>query len=265
MSAATKYEFIKVERDGEIVTVILNRPAKYNAWHAPMRIELANAMRALNADDGVRAIILTGAGDKAFGAGQDLSEAQQFDKSRAAEWMAEWKNLYGSIRELDKPIVAALNGVAAGSAFQVALLCDFRIGHAGSAMGQTEINSGIPSVTGTWLMWDVLGRARTTEMVMTGKMIDGQQAHRLGLLNELVPQDDVMRRARELAAELAGKPPIAMKLNKRRFRHLTEPGFLEAETAGTAIQAEAFATGEPQAMMARFFAERAAKKERGGR
>ena len=254
------YEFVKVECEGEVAIVTLNRPEKYNAWHAPMRAEVANALRALNADDSVRAIILTGAGDKAFGAGQDLAEAQQFDESRAVEWMDEWKNLYGSVRELEKPIVAALNGVAAGSAFQVALLCDIRVGHAGSAMGQTEINSGIPSVTGTWMMWDVLGRARTIEMVMTGKMIDGEESYRLGLLNHLVPQAEVMTKAKALATELAAKPPIAMKLNKRRFRQLTEPGFLEAEAAGKVIQSEAFATGEPQAMMARFFAERAAKK-----
>lgn len=255
-----EYEFIKVVREGQVAIVTLNRPEKYNAWHAPMRSELANALRALNQDDTVRAIVLTGAGDKAFGAGQDLAEAQQFDASRAVEWMDEWKNLYGSVRELEKPIVAALNGVAAGSAFQVALLCDIRVGHSGSAMGQTEINSGIPSVTGTWMMWDVLGRARTIEMVLTGKMIDGEESYRLGLLNHLVPQAEVMTKAKVLAAELAAKPPIAMKLNKRRFRQLTEPGFLEAEAAGKVIQSEAFATGEPQAMMARFFAERAAKK-----
>jgi enoyl-CoA hydratase len=260
-----EYAFIKVERDGEVAIVILNRPERYNAWHAPMRVELANAFRALNSDDGVRAIILTGAGDKAFSAGQDLAEAQQFDGPRAVEWMEEWRNLYGSIRELDKPVIAALNGVAAGSAFQVALLCDIRIGHPKSSMGQAEINAGIPSVTGTWLMWDVLGRARTTELVMTGRMVDGEESYRLGLLHHLVPQSEVMARAIEVARELAAKPPIAMKLNKRRLRQLTEPGFLEAEEAGKAIHAEAFASGEPQAMMAKFFAEREARKRAASR
>lgn len=254
------YEFLKVERDGNVAIVILNRPEKYNAWHAPMRIEVANAMRELNADESVRAIILTGAGDKAFSAGQDLAESQQFDGPRAVEWMEEWRNMYGSIRELDKPIIAALNGVAAGSAFQAALLCDIRIGYPGTRMGQAEINSGIPSVTGTWLMWDVLGRARTVELVMTGRMVEGEECYRLGLLHHLVPQDQLMAKAMEVARELAAKPPIAMKLNKRRFRQLTEPGFLEAEEAGKIIHREAFASGEPQAMMAKFFAEREARK-----
>lgn len=259
MEVRLEYKFILLERRGAIATVILNRPEKRNAWHAAMRTEVARILRFLNADETVHAIILTGAGDEAFGAGQDLAEAQQFDASRVNEWMAEWRDLYGAVRELDKPIIAALNGVAAGSAFQVALLCDIRIGHAGSRMGQTEINAGIPSVTGTWLMWDVLGRARTIEMVMTGRMLDGEESHRLGLLNHLVAPDQVLVAAYALAAELAAKPPVAMKLNKQRFRHLTEQGFLEAEAAGREIHAEAFASGEPQAMMARFLADRAAK------
>jgi enoyl-CoA hydratase/carnithine racemase len=259
-----EYSFILVDQEDGIATVTLNRPAKYNAWHAPMRVELTAALRHLNADDTVRAVILTGAGTKAFGAGQDLAEAQEFDESRAVEWMSEWRDLYGAVRSLDKPIIAALNGVAAGSAFQVALLCDIRVGHAGSHMGQTEINSGIPSVTGTWLMWEILGRAKTIELVLTGRLLDGEESYRFGLLNYLVPADEVMPRGRAIAAELAAKPPIAMMLNKRRFRELTEAGFKDAESAGRVIQAEAFASGEPQEMMSRFFAERAAKRKPSG-
>jgi len=258
----SRYQSIKVERDWQIATVILNRPEKYNAWDAPMRVEVASALRELNADESVRALIITGAGDNAFGSGQDLVEAQQFDAARAVEWMEEWRNLYGAFRELDKPIIAALNGLAAGSAFQAALLCDIRVGHKGSLMGQTEIDSGIPSVTGTWLMWDVLGRLRTTEMVLTGKMIDGEECYRLGLINHLVDKDQVMAKAKEVAAELAAKPPVAMRLNKQRLRELTEAGFLEAEQAGARIQSEAFASGEPQEMMRRFFEARAERKQR---
>lgn len=262
MTSSTDHGFIVIEREGNIAVVRLNRPEKHNAWHAPMRAELANSLRMLNRDDSVRAIILTGAGDKAFSAGQDLAESQEFDGARAVSWMDEWMNLFGSIRELEKPIVAALNGVAAGSAFQVALLCDIRVGHSGSRMGQPEINSGIPSVTGTWLMWDILGRARTTELVLTGRMLDGDECFRFGLLDHLVPQDQVMTKARALAQDLAAKPPIAMRLNKSRLRQLTEASFLEAEAAGKAIHAEAFASGEPQAMMAKFFADRAAARQR---
>lgn len=256
------YEFIKVERDGEVAIVTLNRPDRYNAWHAPMRIELADAMRALNADEKVRAIVLTGAGDKAFSAGQDLAETQQFDAERGVQWMEEWRNLYGAIRELDKPLVGALNGVAAGSAFQVALLCDIRVGHPGSSMGQPEINSGIPSTMGPWLMWDSIGRSRAIELTLTGRVMAGEECHRIGLIHHLVPREQVMAKAMEVARDLAAKPPLAMRLNKRRFRAVTEAGFQEAEEAGKVIQREAYGSGEPQAMMAQFFAERQARKQK---
>jgi enoyl-CoA hydratase/carnithine racemase len=260
--SASDPRFIQVAREREIAIVTLDRPQKLNAWHSAMRKQLTGALRALNSDDAVRAIILTGAGDQAFSAGQDLGEAQRFDGPRAITWMDEWSDLYGAIRELDKPIIAALNGVAAGSAFQVALLCDLRVGHAKSRMGQPEINSGIPSVTGVWIMWEILGRALTTDLSLSGRMIEGDEAHRLGLIDRLVERDQVMTTARSIAHELGAKPPNAMRLTKGWLRELTDASFAKTEAAGKRIHEEAFASGEPQAMMARFFAERDARKPR---
>lgn len=253
--------FILLDREAELAIVTLDRPDKFNAWHSAMRTQLANTLRQLNADATVRAIVLTGAGDKAFSAGQDLAEAKEFTGPRAITWMDEWSNLYGAIRHLDKPIVAALNGVAAGSAFQVALLCDLRVGHAGSRMGQPEVNNGIPSITGTWIMWEILGRARTTDLSLTGRMLEGDEAYDLGLIDRLVPRDEVLATAKALARELGAKPPHAMRLTKRFLRELTDAGFEFTEAAGKRIHEEAFATGEPQATMERFFAVRAARKQ----
>jgi len=255
------YRFLTVERRGEIAIVTLNRPDRYNAWHAAMRDEVTAAMRELGADAGVRAIVLTGAGDKAFSAGQDLDETRQFDAERGVRWLDEWHEMYGAIRALDKPIVAALNGVAAGSAFQVALLCDVRVGHKDSRMGQPEINSGMPSTTGPWLMLMSLGASLTIELTLSGRMMDGDECQRIGLIHHLVPREQVLTKALEVARDLAGKSPVAMRLNKRRFRELSEPGFLEALEAGKRNHGEAFATGEPQAMMEKFFAERRARKQ----
>jgi len=255
------YEFLLIERRGDIAIVTLNRPDKYNAWHAAMRSEVTAAMRELNADPGVRAIVLTGSGDKAFSAGQDLAETEKFDAERGARWLDEWHEMYGAVRALDKPLVAALNGVAAGSAFQAALLCDVRVGHAGSRMGQPEINAGIASTTGPWLMEISLGISRTVELTLTGRMMEAEECHRVGLIHHLVPPDQVMPKALEVARELAGKSPVAMRLNKRRFREITEAGFIDALEAGKRTQREAFATGEPQVMMAKFFAERRARKQ----
>jgi enoyl-CoA hydratase/carnithine racemase len=251
------YKFIKVERAGNVAVLTLDRAETMNAWHAAMRVEIGTALGALNDDPAVRAIIMTGAGRRAFSAGQDLNETKTFDPERAGEWIEEWRTLYSAIRGLDKPLVAALNGVAAGSAFQVALQADIRVGHGGSRMGQPEINSGIASTLGPWLMKEMLGLSRTIELTLTGRMMDGEECHRIGLIHYFVAEDQVMAKAREVAETLAAKPPVAMRLDKRRFREVTQAGFDEALEAGHRIQQEAYATGEPQAMMARFFETRA--------
>lgn len=251
---------VLVEVRGAIGILTLNRPQILNAWNAPMRSRLVEGLDELEANEAVRAIILTGAGDRAFGAGQDLNETKTFDPDRAELWMGEWERLYDRLRSLSKPIIAALNGVAAGSAFQVALLCDLRIGHDGVTMGQPEINSGIASVTGPWIMREMIGIARTIDLTLTGRMMDADECVRIGLINRIVPKQKVMEATLALAEELAGKPPVAMRLNKARFREVTEESFRECLTAGIRNQREAYGTGEPARMMEQFLAVRAARK-----
>lgn len=251
---------VLVEVRGAVGILTLNRPQILNAWNAAMRLRLVEGLEELEANQAVRAIILTGAGERAFGAGQDLNETKTFDANRAEAWMGEWERLYDRIRSLSKPIIAALNGVAAGSAFQVALLCDLRVGHEGVTMGQPEINSGIASVTGPWIMREMIGIARTIDLTLTGRMMDADECFRIGLINRIVAKDKVMEAALALAGELAGKPPVAMRLNKARFREVTEESFRECLKAGIRNQREAYATGEPARMMEQFLAVRASRK-----
>jgi enoyl-CoA hydratase/carnithine racemase len=255
------YDFLIVEHRNDIGIITLNRPAVLNAWHSAMRRELASALGTLNEAPEIRAVVITGAGDRAFSAGQDLNESKSFQTERAAEWIEEWRQLYGAIRGMRKPLIAALNGVAAGSAFQVALQCDLRVGHRDSRMGQPEINSGIASTLGPWLMKEMLGLSRTVELTLTGRMMDGEECHRIGLIHRLVEPAKVLAEALELAAELAAKPPVAMRLNKQRFAEVTQRGFEDALEAGTRIQKEAYASGEPQRMMEAFFARRGGRKQ----
>ncbi|KLK91344.1 enoyl-CoA hydratase [Microvirga vignae] len=254
-------EFVLSERQGAVGIVTLNRPQVLNAWNAAMRDELTAALTAMEEDAAVRAIILTGAGDRAFGAGQDLNETKTFDPDRAEQWIGEWERLYDRIRSLSKPIIAALNGVAAGSAFQVALLCDLRVGHPGVTMGQPEINSGIASTTGPWIMREIIGLARTIDLTLTGRMMDADECHHIGVINRLVPQDKVMSESLALAELLASKPPVAMRLDRQRFREMTEEGFRDSLAAGARIQREAYASGEPARMMEQFLARKAAAKK----
>lgn len=253
-------DFILTETRGPVGIITLNRPNVLNAWNKAMRDDLVVAFDRMEANESIRAIILTGAGDRAFGAGQDLNETKSFDADRAEEWVAEWERLYDRMRSLSKALVVALNGVAAGSAFQVALLGDLRVGHPGVRMGQPEINSGIASTTGPWIMKEMIGLARTMDLTLTGRLMDAEECHAIGLINRIVPQERVMAEALELAGELAAKPPVAMRLDKQRFREMTEAGFRDCLAAGVRIQREAYASGEPARMMEEFLAKRAARK-----
>jgi len=245
-------DFVVLERRGTIAVLTLNRPQILNAWHRPMREQLHAHLDALDGEESCRAIVLTGAGDRAFGAGQDLNETKTFDEDRAEEWIEEWRRLYLRIRTLTKPLVCALNGLAAGSAFQVALLCDIRVGHEGSKMGQPEINSGIASSLGPWIMREMLGLSRTTELVLTGRMMSGAEAHQIGLIHHLVPASEVLPKALEIAAELAVKAPLAMRLNKARLHEMTVDGLLDGLNAGIAMQRQSYGSGEPAVMMENF-------------
>lgn len=248
---------ILIDIRGAVAVITLNRPAKLNAWTTPMRNEIIEAFQRFEADDAIRAIIMTGAGDRAFSAGQDLSEAHDFDGERAVAWVGEWQRYYAALRGLSKPLVMALNGTAAGSAFQVALLGDIRIGHPGVRMGQPEINAGIASTTGPWIMNSMLGMSRTIELTLTGRLMEAEECHRIGLIHHLVPADQVLTKALEIAEALAAKPPVAMRLDKQRFREMTEAGFQDSIEAGTRIQREAYESGEPARMMEEFFRQRA--------
>ena len=186
---------------GGIATVTLNKPWKLNAWDTPMRAEITALLKDWNRDPTVRAVIMTGAGERAFCAGQDLEETEKFQSGHeGANWFQSWQDFYNAIRGLDKPCLAALNGVAAGSAFQAVMLTDARIGYRGVRMGQPEIDAGIPSVTGPMLMLPRIGLARTMELTLTGRMMEADEAHLIGLINYLVPRrEDVMPKAREVA------------------------------------------------------------------
>lgn len=247
---------VLLSRRERVAVITLNRPERLNAWTTAMRERIMVALEEFDADEQVGALVMTGAGDRAFSAGQDLAEAHDFDGDRAVAWVREWERYYTVLRSLSKPLVMALNGTAAGSAFQVALLGDIRVGHPGVRMGQPEINAGIASTTGPWIMNAMLGMSRTIELTLTGRLMDAQECHRVGLIHHLVPADQVLARALEIAGELADKPRVAMRLDKQRFREMTEPGFRDAIDSGMRIQREAYASGEPARMMEEFFRSR---------
>jgi len=245
--------------------ITLNRPKVMNAWHMPMRIELLKALTAAKKSPRVAAIVLTGAGKDAFCAGQDLEEARKFDPARSKLWIEEWRILYEGVRTLHKPIVCALNGLAAGSAFQVALLTDYRIGHDQITMGQPEINSGIVSALGFWILREMVGLSRAIEFILTGRMLSAMECERFGLLHRIVPEDEVLSSAIAMAEKLAAKPPVAMRLNKQLIREATQAGFDNAFGVASESHHTSFSSMEPQNMMDKFYEVRGKIVTRGVR
>ncbi len=244
MNTLPTYEHILYWVAPPVAVLTLNRPNVMNAWTMDMRAEVIDALAQARQDDTVRALVITGAGDRAFSAGQDLNEAENFTEDMAAGWIESFRQLYKALRSLEIPVVAALNGTAAGSAFQFALLTDIRVGHVGVRMGQPEINSGLASITGPWIMREMLGMSRTIELALTGRLLGADEAEKLGIIHHMVAKTEVLTRSIEIATELASKPPVAMTLIKRRFWEVLEPGFEEVMDAAVRYHAMSFATGE---------------------
>lgn len=252
--------FVDTRDDDGIRTVTLNRPEARNALHAEMRAEIRAALAPVNADPAIRAAVVTGAGGKAFCAGNDLAELVRLDAEDAAAWVDDLRRCHEAIRNLDKPCVAAVNGVAAGAGLQIALLCDLRVGEPGTRIGQPEINVGLASVIGVQLMTLAIGHARTQDLALSGRLADADEALRIGLLDRVVAADSLAAEAAAAARFLADRPPNAFRLAKRRLRETTRGAFDSAFAAARRLQRSAYESGEPQAVMARFLERRRAAR-----
>lgn len=239
-----------------IATITLNNPSALNAWTQQMQRDMASTLDRLDADPDVEGIVLTGAGDRAFCAGQDLKEVSAFTEDDVEEWLATFQRVYDAVLSNSKPVIAALNGVTAGSGYQLALLCDVRVAHSGVRIGQPEVRSGIPSITGMYLTWQSVGHSKTAEMMLTGRLLDAEEAHRLGMIAELCAADEVLPRSIALAGEMAALPKQAFAKTKQRIRATLMPGLLEAFDAALAIDQEVYEDGEPQRTADDFVAKR---------
>ncbi|KAK48656.1 enoyl-CoA hydratase [Caballeronia jiangsuensis] len=235
-----------------VALVTLNRPAKLNAVNQALRASLIDTLARLNGDAAVRAIVLTGAGERAFCAGQDLEEAASVDIARIPPWLDNQRAMYQAVRDLDKPCIAALNGVAAGAGFQIALCADWRIAAMNARIGQPEVKAGLASIVGSYLMTLHVGMTHNVQMSLSGDLIDARRAYEIGLVTELAEQSSVLGVSLERATKLARLPPHAIRLSKQRMRAMTQPGFDAACAAGIEAQTECYAQGEPQAAMRAF-------------
>lgn len=239
-------ENIIFEKRDNVGIITLNRENVLNAWNKDMRLKICNIFDEIKKNNQIKSIILTGSGEKAFCSGQDLNEFKNFSDKEVDSWIEEFKNIYSKIRSAEIPVISAVNGVAAGSGFQLALLTDIRVSHKKARFGQVEINSGVVSIVGPWIIKKILGLSKAIELSLTGKLISGEEAFRIGAIHHLTEARDVIPLSIQIAKELSQKPPKAMKLTKKRIWEDFKNEIDEVFESAKKYHRLSFESGEPQ-------------------
>jgi enoyl-CoA hydratase len=206
------FDNLLLERDGAVAIVTINRPKVLNALNSETIDELRRAILELEADDGIRATVLTGAGEKAFVAGADINELAVQTPVTGREHALAGQQVFDLVENMGKPVIAAINGFALGGGCELAMACTLRLAADTAKLGQPEIALGLlPGYAGTQRLPRLVGKGKAMEMMLTGAQITAEEAQRIGLVNRVVPAPDLMNAAKALAAQLARSAPIAMR------------------------------------------------------
>ena len=232
-----QYKNTVYEKSEGIATITINRPEALNAINEETILEILSELDDAKRDENIRVVVITGAGDRAFSAGADIKMMKDADPVKARELSRLGHRLSHEIEELEKPVIAAINGYALGGGLELAMACDIRIASENARLGQPEINIGLfPGWGGTQRLPRFVGKGLAKEMIFTGKMIDVRVAERTGLVNRVVPPDQLKSAVKELAMEIISKPPIAIKLAKELINSSLETNI----KVGTVHESEAF-------------------------
>ena len=212
-TAAPTLKNVLYEKKGPIAYVTLNRPKVLNALNQATIDELNAAFHDARDDAAVRGVILTGAGDKAFAAGADISEMANDTPAEAEDKTRHGQRLTRVIENLGKPVIAAVNGFALGGGCELAMACTIRLAAETAKFGQPEVTIGIiPGYGGTQRLPRLIGKGRALQVILTADMIDAQEAHRIGLVNEIVPSANLIARAEAILNKINANAPVAVKL-----------------------------------------------------
>lgn len=205
------FDNLLIDRDGSVAILTINRP-KVNALNSVTMDELRRGILEAGHDKTIRAVVLTGAGDKAFVAGADIEEMARLTPEAAQKYALMGQHVFNLVEHLGKPVIAAINGSALGGGCELAMACTFRFASRSARLGQPEVKLGlIPGFAGTQRLPRLVGRAKALELLLTGESVDAEEARRLGLVDRVFEPEALMPAARAFAASLAEKAPLAVR------------------------------------------------------
>jgi enoyl-CoA hydratase len=249
---------VEVTREGAVAVVTVSRPEALNALNTQTKEELLAVVRELSAADSVRAVVLTGGGEKAFVAGADIAEMQGFTAEEARRFGALGQAITSAIEAAPQPWIAAVNGFALGGGCELALACDIRLASEKAKFGQPEITLGItPGFGGTQRLPRSVGVGWAKYLVLSGRHIRADEALRIGLVQGIFPKDELMPQALKLAEELAGKSPLAMRYCKAAVNAAADTDIATGQGIERDLFALAFAGADQSEGMAAFLEKRA--------
>jgi enoyl-CoA hydratase len=250
------FEHLLVSCDGPITTITINRPERSNALNTRVILELRQAVEATREVPETRVIVVTGAGERSFVGGADIHELGQLDVFKGEQFIRTLHESLRALREHPAPVIAAVNGYALGAGLELVMSCDIAIASETAQLGMPEVKVGLPSVIECALMPSIIGLMRTRELLLTGDLIDAHEAHRIGLVNQVVPLTELPAAVKRMAERLIANGPRALYLQKDLINRWLNLPMDEAIEAGIKSLASAFATDEPQRAMEAFWSRR---------
>ncbi|MFZ3171474.1 MAG: short-chain-enoyl-CoA hydratase [Carboxydocellales bacterium] len=255
-----EFNNLLIEKDAGIAIVTINRPKALNALNAETLSELSQAFAALGVDNSIKVIILTGSGDKAFVAGADISYMRDLNAIEGRNFALLGQRVFSEIENLPKPVIAAINGFTLGGGCELAMSCDIRIASEMGQFGQPEVNLGvIPGFAGTQRLPRLIGKGIAKEMLYTGDMIGANDAFRMGLVNKVVPVEQLLDSAKELAQKIASKSTVIIRLCKDAVNKGLEMDLEKAIAHEANLFGLCFATEDQKEGMSAFLEKRPAQ------
>ncbi|NPV89396.1 MAG: short-chain-enoyl-CoA hydratase [Firmicutes bacterium] len=251
---------VLLEKDGAVGILTVNRPKALNALNGDTLTEIALALDEIDKDDEIKVVILTGSGDKAFVAGADIVAMQTLSPMEAKGFALLGQQVFSKLEKFRKPVIAAINGFTLGGGCELAMSCDIRIATPKSLFGQPEVNLGvIPGFAGTQRLPRLVGKGRAKELIYSAVNINAEEAYRIGLVNKVVEEAQLMEEAKKMANKIASKGQIAVRLAKEAINEGMEMDLDKAMIHEADLFGLCFSTEEQREGMTAFIEKRPAK------